>query len=460
MMDITFIGATRTVTGSLHLFEYKKQKFLLECGLYQGHREDAERINSTFPFKPSDIKAVILSHAHIDHSGNLPNLVKRGFSGPIYCTSATRDIASLLILDSAKIQEYDFEYLNKKQKRLGLPPKEPLYTMNDAETAVRQFTPVEYKNSFEPVDGVNVILYDAGHILGSSIILLEADDKRVLFSGDLGRKDMPIIKDPTVLDEIDYLILESTYGGRTHKSFEDITDEFRKIINEGKSKGSKIIIPAFAVERTQLLVTMLKNLFEDGTLKDIPVFIDSPLATNVTDVFREHPECFDEETFKIFTEGDPFNFPGLNYIKDTEESKSLNERKGPMIIISASGMCEGGRVTHHLIHSIENKNNMIIFTGFQARGTLGRRILEGEHKVWIFNSEYEVHARVYFMGGLSAHADGDDLLAYVKKSRNGRLKKVYLVHGDIEEAIALQGKIESLNHPDVDIPQSLTQITV
>ena len=459
-MDVTFIGAARTVTGSLHLFEYKNQKFLLECGLYQGHREEAERINSTFPFKPKDIKAVILSHAHIDHSGNLPNLVKRGFSGQIYCTPATKDIASLLLLDSAKIQESDFEYLNKKRKEKGLPPKESLYTTQDAEKTLQYFHPVGYKESFEPVDGVKTTLYDAGHILGSSIILLETENKRVLFSGDLGRKDMPIIKDPTVIYDIDYLILESTYGGRVHKSFKGMTDEFREIISEGKKKGSKIIVPAFAVERTQLLVSMLKNLYDEGDLKDVPVYVDSPLATDVTEVFRKHPECFDRETFKIFTDGDPFNFPGLNYVSDTDESKALNAQKGPMLIISASGMCEGGRVTHHLIHSIENDDNIIVITGFQARGTLGRKILDGEEKVWIFHDEYAVRAKVYFMGGLSAHADSNDLFEYVQKTNTGRLRRIYLIHGDIEEARALQEKIESSDTVAVDIPQSLTRVNI
>jgi metallo-beta-lactamase family protein len=459
-VDITFCGAARTVTGSLHLFEHNKQKFLLECGLYQGHREEAERINSTFPFKPKDIKAVILSHAHIDHSGNLPNLVRRGFSGPVYCTAATKDIASLLLLDSAKIQESDYAYLNKKRKEKGLPLKEPLYTQEDAENALQHFNTVGYKQSFEPVEGVKVTLYDAGHILGSSIVLVETDGKRILFSGDLGRNDMPIIKDPTVIYDIDCLILESTYGGRKHKSFGGMTDEFRKIIHEGKKRESKILIPAFAVERTQLLVTMLKNLYDDGDLKNVPVYVDSPLATNVTDVFRKHPECFDKETFKIFTEGDPFNFPGLNYVRDTDESKSLNARRGPMIIMSASGMCEGGRVTHHLIHSIENDDNIIVITGFQARGTLGRKILEGEKKVWIFNEKYRVKAKVYFMGGFSAHADGNELFEYVQKTNTGHLKKIYLIHGDVEEARALQRKIESSDTIDVDIPQSLTQVSV
>jgi metallo-beta-lactamase family protein len=459
-VDITFIGAARTVTGSLHLFEYHGQKFLFECGLYQGHREEAERINRVFPFKPKDIKAVMLSHAHVDHSGNLPYLTKRGFSGPIYCTPGTKDIASLLLLDSAKIHEYDIAYLNKKLEKQGLPPKQPLYTTEDAERAIQYFSTVNYAESFEPIKGVKITFFDAGHILGSSLILMEAEGKRILFSGDLGRKEMPIINDPVVVNDIDYLIMESTYGGRTHKSFEGMTDEFREIIEKGKHKKSKIIIPAFAVERTQVLVTMLKQLYEDGTLKNVPVYVDSPLAMNVTDVFRDHPECFDKETYKIFTNSDPFNFPSLKYIKSSDESKQLNSQQGPMIIMSASGMCEGGRVTHHLIHSIERENNIIIITGFQARGTLGRKILEGADKVWIFNDEYKVRAKVYFMGGLSAHADGQDLKNYAEQCNNGRLKKIFLIHGDLDEAIALRKELLTLHDFDVSIPQTLTQVHI
>ncbi len=459
-MDITFIGAARTVTGSLHLFEYNKRKFLLECGLYQGHREEAERINRTFSFKPKDIQAVVLSHAHLDHSGNLPNLVKCGFSGPIYCTAATKDVATLLLMDSAKIQEYDFAFLNKKRKKAGLPPKELLYTQTDVDKTIELLTPVAYEEPFEPVKGVNAKLFDAGHILGSSMIELETDSKRILFSGDLGRKNMPIIKDPAIVKEIDYLITESTYGGRTHKSIEEMTDEFRRIIKKGRDRKSKIIIPAFAVERTQVLVTILKNLYDEGTLEGVPVYVDSPLATNVTDVFRRHPECFDKETREILQESDPFNFPGLQYVKDNEESKRLNAQQGPMIIMSASGMCEGGRVVHHLIHSIENDDNIIVLTGFQVRGTLGRNILDGNKKVHIFNDEYRVRAQVHFMGGLSAHADGNDLVEYVQNCDGGTLKKVYLIHGDIEESTALQEKLTSQFTIDVNIPQSMTHVTV
>lgn len=459
MLRIIFIGAARTVTGSLHLFEYKNQKFLLECGLYQGHREEAERINRTFPFKPKDIKAVLLSHAHLDHSGNLPSLVKRGFFGAVYCTPATLDITRLLLLDSAHIQVNDIEYFNRKQEKKGLPLKEPLYTVADAESVLKQFTPVQYEKGFEPVDGITATLYDAGHILGSSIILLEVEGKRILFSGDLGRKNMPIINDPFIPKEIDYLILESTYGSRIHDSFETETFKLRNLIEQGKKNNSKIIIPSFAVERTQVLITMLKNFYQEGSLDDIPVYVDSPLATNVTETFKTHPECFDEETYKIFIHNDPFNFPNLCYVREPEESKSLNVRQGPMIIIAASGMCEGGRVLHHLIHSIEDEKNMIILTGFQARGTLGRRILEGAKRVSIFNDIYEVRAKVYFFSGLSAHADANGLIGYVRAIKDSRLKKVFLVHGDIEEAVPLKEQINSLGI-EAAIPQSLTELEI
>jgi len=365
----------------------------------------------------------------------------------------------LLLLDSAKIQESDFEYLNKRRALKGLLPKAPLYTMVDAENTTKQLQPVNYNNTFEPIPGVRITYYDAGHILGSSVILIESEGKRILFSGDLGRKNMPIINDPVNVAGVDYMILESTYGGHQHESFDDMQRDLKILIEQGKKDCSKIVIPAFAVERTQLLTMMLKNLYEEGCLKDVPVYVDSPLATDVTDVFRRHPECFDKETVQLFAEEDPFNFPNLYYVADTDESKSLNNQTGPMIIVSASGMCEGGRVTHHLIHTIGDENNMIILVGFQARGTLGRKILDHAPKVQIFNDEFDVRAKICFMGGLSAHADGDDLLQYVKDARDGRLRKVYLVHGEIEEAQALQQRIKTLGI-QVDIPQSLTQITI
>ncbi len=460
-MDITFIGATRGVTGSSHLFEVNNHKFLIECGLYQGHREEADRINRTFPFEPKDLKAVLLTHAHLDHSGNLPTLIKNGYAGPIYCTSATKDIVSLLLMDSASIQEHDIEYVNKKHRAQGLPEKMPLYTSKDVEKTVDQFAAKGYETDFELLPGVRATLYDAGHILGSAQILLEVSKKRLLFSGDLGRKNMPIIRDPVIPHNVDYLILESTYGGRTHTSVEETIEELRAIINEGKRRRSKMIIPAFAVERTQLLISILKELYAEGTLANVPVYIDSPLATDVTEIYKKHPECFDAETYTSYIKDGLFDFPGLIYIRDSAASKKLNKIKEPMIIIAGSGMCEGGRVVHHLIHSIEDPDNILILVGFQAQGTLGRKILDNAERIFIFGERYQVRARIKFLGGLSAHADGKDLIDYVALMSNARLKRVFLIHGEPEAAMALKESIAVLDRtPEVLIPQSLTRVEV
>ena len=460
-MMITFVGGARTVTGSLHLFRHQDRKFILECGLFQGHRDDADRINRTFPFKPKDIQSAVLTHGHLDHSGNLPSLCKKGFTGPVFCTSATRDIASLLLLDAAHVQENDLAYLNKKTAKQGLPAKEPLYTVPDAERAVRQFSPTGYGMAFEPVPGVKAALFDAGHILGSALVLLEAAGVRTLFSGDLGRKHMPILRDPVKVGEVDNLILESTYGGRTHMPIDDMAGELAALIKEGKRRRSKIIIPAFAVERTQLLIKILKDLFQDGLLKGIPVYVDSPLATEVTQVYSSHPECFDAATYEVFIKSDPFKFPGLSYVRDANESRKLNSLKQTMIIIAGSGMCEGGRVLHHLIHSIQDPDNMVIFVGFQAQGTLGRKIVEGVSPVSIFGDQYEVRAQIHFLDGFSAHADGAELLDYVKSIAGTRLKKVFLVHGEPGPATSLGAQIASWNpRIEVEIPQTLSETTL
>lgn len=455
-MEMTFIGAARTVTGSLHLLEVAGQKFLLECGLYQGHRDEAERINRTFPFKPKDICAVILTHAHLDHSGNLPSLVKRGFSGPIYCVDATKDIASLLLLDSASIQEKDIEYFNKRQAGRAAPGKEPLYTVKDAEKTIRQLVGRGYEEAFEPINGVKIMFYDAGHILGSALILLEIEGKRILFTGDLGRKKMPILRDPVIVRQIDCLVIESTYGNRTHPSFEGMAEELKSLIEGGRSRRSKMIIPAFAVERTQILIRILKEQYEQGTLKGIPVYVDSPLATDVTRVYEKHPECYDEETHQLFLREDPFNFPGLIYLQDAEASRKLNDKKETMIIIAGSGMCEGGRVLHHLSHSLQDADNMVIFAGFQGQGTLGRRILEGAERVSIFGDQYPVRASIHSLPGLSAHADQQDLCEYVRALQDHRLKRIFIVHGELEPATALKEKLSSLVDIEIAIPQSLS----
>ncbi len=457
-MKITFVGGARSVTGSLLLCEHENRKFILECGLFQGHRDDADRINRTFPFKPKDIQAAVLTHGHLDHSGNLPSLCKRGYAGPVFCTAATRDIASRLLLDAAHIQQNDIAFINKKAARPGLPGKEPLYTVPDVERTIRQFSPIGYGMAFEPVPGVRATLADAGHILGSALVLLEAGGVRTIFSGDLGRRNMPIVRDPVVIPDVDNLILESTYGGRTHTPIDGMAGELAALIKEAKQRRGKIIIPAFAVERTQILVKILKDLHRDGLLKSIPVYVDSPLATDITEVYRTHPECFDAATYELFIKDDPFRFPGLNYVRDSNESRKLNDSKETIIVIAGSGMCEGGRVLHHLIHSIQDPDNMIIFVGFQAQATLGRRIVEGISPVSIFGDRYEVRARVHFLGGFSAHADGTELLDYVKGMTGARLKRVFLVHGEPEQALALAEQISSWNgRIKVEIPQALTE---
>lgn len=458
-MKLTFIGACRTVTGSQYLLELDGQKVLLECGLYQGHRAEAERINRTFAFKPRDIRCCIVSHAHLDHSGNLPRLFKNGFTGPVHCTAATRDVARHLLLDSAKIQEADLKHLNKKLAAQGEPLKSPLYSVEDAEAVLEQFADQPYGVPFRPVKGLKVTFFDAGHILGSCVVLIETATQKLLFSGDLGRYRMPIIRDPVVVPGPHFIMLESTYGNRVHPLIRGVADQLRQIIRAALDQRGRIIIPAFAVERTQVLITILKDLADEGFLRDVPVFVDSPLATSVTDVFRQHPECYDAETLKLFETGDPFHFPGLRYVRDQEESKRLNDRPGPMIIVAGSGMCEGGRVLHHLIHSLDRESTQVVLTGFQSRGTLGRKLMDGARSVPIYNDQYEVRARVHFIDALSAHADAHDLFNYVRDCQDHNLKKVFLVHGDIEEAVPLQERLVKLGIK-VEIPESMTSVEI
>jgi metallo-beta-lactamase family protein len=458
-MKLTFIGACQTVTGSQYLIEHEGKKVLLECGMYQGHRAEAERINRTFAFKPRDICAAVISHAHIDHSGNLPRLARHGFTGPVFCTAATRDVTRLLLLDAAAIQEADIEHLNKKLALANQPPKTPLYTVADAETVLKQFVGQSYGLPFEPLKGLKVTFFDAGHILGSAVVLIETATQKLLFSGDLGRYKMPIIKDPVVVPGPHYIMLESTYGSRVHPEPQGVAAELQKIIQAAIEKRGRVVIPAFAVERTQVLIKILKDLYDGGSLRDVPVYVDSPLATNVTEVFRKHPECFDAETLKIFETGDPFNFPALRYVRDKDESKSLNDRAGAMIVIAGSGMCEGGRVLHHLIHSLDRENTQVVLTGFQAQGTLGRKLQDGDKQVPIYGDNYTVRARVHFIDALSAHADGDGLFNYVKACQDHNLKKVFLVHGDLDEAVPLQERLSKLG-VKVEIPESMTSVEI
>lgn len=433
-MKITFYGAARTTTGSMHLIETEHQRILLDFGLYQGKRAEALARNANPPFDPASITHVILSHAHIDHAGNLPTLVKRGYGGDIHCTTATRDLATLMLRDSARIQEQDTAYLNQKTSRRGLPPIEPLYTSHDVENALPHFVGHAYDRWFDLDGSGRAILHDAGHILGSAIVVLELEEQgrvyRIGFSGDLGRANAPLLRDPTFVTDLDYLIVESTYSDREHPPFEQAAEELALIVRETIARGGKVIIPAFAVGRTQEMLYFLHRHINAGKIPRVPIFVDSPLAIDATDVFRLHLECFDEATHELLlAHQDPFGFGELEYTRTVEASRALNELKTPAIIISASGMCEAGRVLHHLKHNIEDARNTILFVGYQAENTLGRRLVDGIKRVKVFGDEFTVRAQVVMLEGFSAHADRRELFEWVKATR-ARLRGVFVVHGD------------------------------
>jgi metallo-beta-lactamase family protein len=460
-MRIQFWGAARTVTGSMHLLEVNGHRLLLDCGLYQGKRKEAFERNRTLPFDARQIDAVVLSHAHIDHSGNLPSLVKAGFTGPIYSTSATRDLDAYMLLDSAHIQESDVAYVNKRRAKQGKNLFEPLYTRQDAMNTLAHFTTVEYNRPFEPLPGVQVHFRDAGHILGSAIVVIDVEEKRrqfrLVFSGDIGRKGLPILSDPQVAEHVDYVIMESTYGNRFHESTGEAKETLRQAAQEVYDRRGKLIIPAFAVGRTQELVYGLNQLWEEGKLPPIQAFVDSPLAVNVTEVFRLHPECYDAEAREaLFTEDDrnPLSYRHLQYIRDVEDSMRLNDMQEPAIIISASGMAEAGRVLHHLKHHVGEPNSMVMFVGYQAENTLGRKLLDGQDPVPILGEDYPVRARVRKAEGYSAHADRSELLGWVSRIQSqGELKRVFLVHGEEEGLMALAEGLRKQAVPQVDVPE-------
>lgn len=460
-MKIQFIGGARTVTGSLHLLHINGKKILLECGLFQGRRKDTYDKNKNFPFDPKEIDALILSHAHIDHSGNIPNLVSKGFDGLIYATAATVDLCQIMLRDSAHLQEKDVEWVNKKRVKKGDSPVEPLYTLDDVEKAMEHFVGVQYNKTIELFDGINFSFRDAGHILGSAgvhIEIKENQNKKISlgFSGDIGRPESPVIKSPDVLRDLDVLIMESTYGNRLHSPTEQVEEELAQTVNQIVNDNGKIIIPAFAVGRTQTIVYVLHKLFDQNRIPEIPIYVDSPLAVDATNVFRSHPECLDRETYRIFLQNgeDPFGFSRLKYIKKVEESKELNEKQGPMIIISASGMAEGGRILHHLANNIENPKNLILFVGYAAEHTLARKILDGEQTVNIFGEEYKVKAKVKSMDYFSAHADQNELLDYLRLNPVKKLKNIFLVHGEEDQALPFRQKLLTKGYKSVDFPIS------
>jgi metallo-beta-lactamase family protein len=446
-MKITFDGATQTVTGSQHLLNINGSNLLLDCGFFQGKRQESYQHNRNFPFDPSRIDALVLSHAHIDHSGNLPNLVKQGFNGAIYTTPATAHLANLMLIDSGHIQEADVEFVNKRKLKNREPRVEPLYTQVEAALVAQYFSPVGYDQPFSPVPGVTARILDAGHILGSGAVVLDIEEKgkksRVWFSGDIGRRNLPLLRDPVLPDWADYLIMECTYGDKPHDDPSQAYDELRQVVGRTLKRGGKVIIPAFAVGRTQEIVYALHQMFENHLLPSVPVYVDSPLAVNASDIFKMHPECFDDET-KAFIKADKHHaalgFDRLIYTRSVEESKALNDRKDPMIIISASGMAETGRILHHLRNHISNPKNTILIVSWQAPDTLGRRLADREKKVRIFGEEFKVKAEVVTIGGLSSHAGQNFLVEYALKVK-GKVKQVFLVHGEPAPAEALSQRL-------------------
>lgn len=460
-MKITFWGAAGEVTGSMHLVESGGRRFLLDCGLHQGRRKEADRKNRNLPFPGSSIDAVVLSHAHIDHSGNLPTLVKNGFSGPVFSTPATIDLCRWMLRDTAHIQEKDAEFLNKRlehRKSMGLESGRvvPLYTTADAERTLPLLQPVPYHSPHILAPGLNYVSYDAGHILGSSFVVLhEASggaSVRLGFSGDIGRPNLPIIRDPESMPPAEYLILESTYGGRFHKSVSHVINKLADVVNRTAGRGGRIIVPAFAVGRTQQLVLLLHQLFNEKRIPNIPIFVDSPLALNVTEVHRAHPECFSDETREyLLHHEDPFGFSRLQYIREVADSKKLNDLHGPFVVISASGMCEAGRILHHLRNNIEDPRNTVLITGFQAQDTLGRKLVEKWPEVRIFGEPMRVRAEISSLDELSAHADQGELMEWIRPLAPS-LRQVFLVHGEPQQSQTLAKLLHSTYNLNVAIP--------
>jgi len=443
MLSVHFLGAAQEVTGSMHLVDTGRGRVLIDCGFYQGRRDEARQRNEHLPDEALTADCVILTHAHIDHSGSLPTLVKRGFRGTIWSTTATRDLASWLLRDSARIQVQDAQYLNRKfGHEPDWTPIAPIYEEDDAAAACNRFRGVLYDEPFEPLPGVRARLVDAGHILGSSQVVLEVDGRRVVFSGDLGRRGLPILRDPVLPDRADYLFMESTYGNRAHAPIAEMHADLERAIKDTCARKGKVLIPAFAVGRTQEIIYALHQLYAEKRIPEIPIFVDSPLSVNVTQVFEKHPECYDQETLAFVKQnGDPFTFSSLRYVEDVQESIRLNDLAGPAIIVASSGMCEAGRILHHLQNNIEDPKNTILIVGYQAVHTLGRRIVERRPRVKILGVERELNAQVKVMNAFSAHGDKNDLVTYARAAKGAR--RVFLIHGEPDQQLPLQAKLEA-----------------
>lgn len=458
MPDISFTsyGAAREVTGSKHMFTVDGADYLIDCGMFQGRREETYKRNRVLPFDPLTLKATILSHGHFDHCGNLPSLTRLGYEGNIYSTPATRDIANLIMMDSAHIMAKDYEWMRKKEA--GKVAYQPIYEERDVLRTVDQFVTVGYDREFLVGDKVKCRFLDAGHILGSSAVILtvstsDGEELTVAFTGDLGRPGMPILRDPDPLPPVDYIICEGTYGNRLHDPIEDAKDQLGEVVHSTIDKGGKIIIPSFAVGRTQELVYFLHMLKDEGKIPDIDIFVDSPMAVNATGIFRVHQECYDEETHLAFLDHhkNPFGFEGLHYVTDVSESKAINSRSKPCIIISSSGMCEAGRILHHLKNNIADPRNTVLVVGFMAANTLGRAIADRRPEVSIFGNKIPLKARVKILNTFSAHADYRDITNYVKQADPSRLRKVFLVHGEDDALNNLKSELENNGVKSVEV---------
>jgi len=455
-MKLKVNDAVRNVTGTKHLLTVGRTRLLLDCGLCQGRRDESERRNRTLSVDPPSVDTVLLSHAHVDHSGSLPTLVRHGFRGRILATHATVDLAGILLRDTAHIQAHDLEYLNKRRRKRGQHPLEPIYDDRDVDETLERFVGVDYDTPIQVAPNARVTFRDAGHILGSSILEIDARERgrttRVVFTGDLGRPDMPILRDPYRVPSADVLITESTYGNRTHGSSADVEEDLAAFVADTARRRGKIVVPAFAVGRTQRVVYMLHELMRAGRVPDIPIYVDSPLAVRATEIFRRHPECFDDEMNALLRrDDDPLGFARVSYITDVAESKKLNRKHGPAIIISASGMCEAGRVLHHLKNTVTRRRNAVMIVGYQAEHTLGRRIVERAPRVRIFGKHYPLRARVKVFDEFSAHADRKGLVEFATGMKRPPRRTV-VVHGSTEQSIALARALTESGLAKVTVP--------
>jgi metallo-beta-lactamase family protein len=454
-MKLTVCGAARIVTGSNYLIEAAGKKFLVDCGMFQGPKEITRMNYEPFPYNPKEIDFVLLTHAHIDHSGLLPKLLDKGFYGPIYATSATKDLCKIMLADSAEMQMSQTDRENRKRKEQGLPPRHPLYTRVEAKDTMRLFQTVEYDERYEIAEGIEVRYRDAGHILGSAIIELFVEGKKLVFSGDLGQWDNPIICDPTIIKEADYLFIESTYGDRLHEDVPEREQLLAKYATETYKKGGKLFIPSFAVERTQELLYAIKHLQKTKRFPRETIFLDSPLAIKATNIFVKHGECYDEEAR---SRKNPIEPASTQYTSNVHQSKKINKYRHPCVVIAGSGMCTGGRIRHHLRNGIEDEKNTILFVGYQAEGTLGRYIVEGSPTIKMFGERYNVWADVKSIDGFSAHADQRELLKWAKGFKK-KPKRVFVVHGEPKASEALKAKLEGLGFK-AKIPSVLQKFTL